>query len=167
MDLASETSTYSKWKKRTKPWNLCEVMRRSFSIFYSYLALSANILFESYDEFTHLALEIISTWPFPFVQHIPRGFDLAILRSLREFFVALRDGKNNDSSWKKSIYKEICKLDQDIPQRFQTPDVLEHLDKIIVEWNVFTIFVWRFALITVCVLWRCLVAQLFSPFQNV
>ena len=36
-------------------------MRRSFSIFYSYLALSANILFESYDEFTHLALEIIST----------------------------------------------------------------------------------------------------------
>uniref|UniRef100_UPI0037E760DA prospero homeobox protein 1-like n=1 Tax=Semicossyphus pulcher TaxID=241346 RepID=UPI0037E760DA len=38
--------------------------------------------------------------------------------TLREFFVAISMGKDRDPSWKKAIYKVICKLDSDVPAEF-------------------------------------------------
>lgn len=51
--------------------------------------------------------------------------------SLREFFVAIQNGKDNEPSWKKVIYKVICKLDQDIPEIFKSPNVLDRLEEIV------------------------------------
>uniref|UniRef100_UPI00358E3CE7 prospero homeobox protein 1-like n=1 Tax=Myxine glutinosa TaxID=7769 RepID=UPI00358E3CE7 len=41
--------------------------------------------------------------------------------TLREFFLALQAGKDVDPSWKKAIYKVICKLDDDLPEVFRFP----------------------------------------------
>jgi len=51
--------------------------------------------------------------------------------SLREFFMAIQSGKDHEPSWKKVIYKVICKLDQDIPEIFKSPNVLDRLDEIV------------------------------------
>ncbi|KAI3364323.1 hypothetical protein L3Q82_011127 [Scortum barcoo] len=40
--------------------------------------------------------------------------------TLREFYVAISMGKDRDPSWKKSIYKVICKLDSDVPAEFKS-----------------------------------------------
>ncbi|MED6291030.1 hypothetical protein CHARACLAT_019444 [Characodon lateralis] len=40
--------------------------------------------------------------------------------TLREFYVAISMGKDRDPSWKKTIYKVICKLDSDIPPEFKS-----------------------------------------------
>nr|XP_020472964.1 prospero homeobox protein 1-like [Monopterus albus] len=40
--------------------------------------------------------------------------------TLREFYIALSMGKDRDPSWKKAIYKVICKLDSDVPTEFKT-----------------------------------------------
>ncbi|XP_036003492.1 prospero homeobox protein 1 [Fundulus heteroclitus] len=39
--------------------------------------------------------------------------------TLREFYVAISMGKDRDPSWKKTIYKVICKLDSDVPPEFK------------------------------------------------
>ncbi|XP_044026114.1 prospero homeobox protein 1-like isoform X2 [Siniperca chuatsi] len=39
--------------------------------------------------------------------------------TLREFYVAISMGKDRDPSWKKAIYKVICKLDSDVPAEFK------------------------------------------------
>nr|XP_020512599.2 prospero homeobox protein 1-like [Labrus bergylta] len=39
--------------------------------------------------------------------------------TLREFFIAISMGKDRDPSWKKAIYKVICKLDSDVPAEFK------------------------------------------------
>ncbi|XP_036941424.1 prospero homeobox protein 1-like [Acanthopagrus latus] len=39
--------------------------------------------------------------------------------TLREFYVAISVGKDRDPSWKKAIYKVICKLDSDVPAEFK------------------------------------------------
>ncbi|KAM6992359.1 prospero homeobox protein 1-like [Tautogolabrus adspersus] len=39
--------------------------------------------------------------------------------TLREFFIAISMGKDRDPSWKKAIYKVICKLDSDVPGEFK------------------------------------------------
>ncbi|XP_034555008.1 prospero homeobox protein 1-like [Notolabrus celidotus] len=39
--------------------------------------------------------------------------------TLREFFIAISLGKDHDPSWKKAIYKVICKLDSDVPAEFK------------------------------------------------
>ncbi|XP_074541681.1 prospero homeobox protein 2-like [Halichoeres trimaculatus] len=39
--------------------------------------------------------------------------------TLREFFIAISLGKDHDPSWKKVIYKVICKLDSDVPAEFK------------------------------------------------
>ncbi|CAG5928084.1 unnamed protein product [Menidia menidia] len=38
--------------------------------------------------------------------------------TLREFYVAISMGRDRDPSWKKAIYKVICKLDSDVPAEF-------------------------------------------------
>uniref|UniRef100_A0A3Q1HN32 Prospero domain-containing protein n=1 Tax=Anabas testudineus TaxID=64144 RepID=A0A3Q1HN32_ANATE len=40
--------------------------------------------------------------------------------TLREFYIAISLGKDRDPSWKKAIYKVICKLDSDVPADFKS-----------------------------------------------
>ncbi|XP_040919828.1 prospero homeobox protein 1-like [Toxotes jaculatrix] len=40
--------------------------------------------------------------------------------TLREFYIAISMGKDRDPSWKKAIYKVICKLDSDVPAEFKS-----------------------------------------------
>uniref|UniRef100_A0A087XPM3 Prospero domain-containing protein n=1 Tax=Poecilia formosa TaxID=48698 RepID=A0A087XPM3_POEFO len=40
--------------------------------------------------------------------------------TLREFYIAISMGKDRDPSWKKTIYKVICKLDSDVPPEFKS-----------------------------------------------
>lgn len=40
--------------------------------------------------------------------------------TLREFYIAISMGKDRDPSWKKAIYKVICKLDSDLPPEFKS-----------------------------------------------
>ena len=47
--------------------------------------------------------------------------------TLREFFVAVRDGKDAESSWKKQIYKVIARYDEPIPEYFKTQEFLKQL----------------------------------------
>lgn len=65
-----------------------------------------------------------------FLFQVPEKFLEVTRSSLREFFLAIRAGKDCDPAWKKVIYKVICKLDQDIPELFKSPNVLDHLDEI-------------------------------------
>ncbi|PAV85592.1 hypothetical protein WR25_24969 isoform A [Diploscapter pachys] len=48
--------------------------------------------------------------------------------SLREFFDAIRLGRDSEPSWKKSIYKVINRLDDHIPEYFKDPNFLERLE---------------------------------------
>ncbi|XP_030069591.1 prospero homeobox protein 2 [Microcaecilia unicolor] len=52
---------------------------------------------------------------------VPEQFLNTATVTLREFFSAVNTGKDLDPSWKKSIYKIICKLDSDIPEVFKSP----------------------------------------------
>lgn len=47
--------------------------------------------------------------------------------TLREFFNAIVAGKDVDPSWKKAIYKVICKLDSEVPEIFKSPNCLQEL----------------------------------------
>ncbi|XP_069501192.1 prospero homeobox protein 1-like isoform X2 [Ambystoma mexicanum] len=55
---------------------------------------------------------------------IPAKFLEVSQITLREFFSAVVTGKDVDPSWKKAIYKVICKLDSDIPEAFKSPNCL-------------------------------------------
>nr|XP_056707829.1 prospero homeobox protein 2 [Euleptes europaea] len=56
---------------------------------------------------------------------VPDGFlDVANL-TLREFFGAIKGGKDLDPSWKKPIYKIISKLDSKIPDTFKSSSCLQ------------------------------------------
>ncbi|KAL1258436.1 hypothetical protein QQF64_011680 [Cirrhinus molitorella] len=44
--------------------------------------------------------------------------------TLQEFFGAISLSKDSDPSWKKAIYKVICKLDSDVPEDFKSPSYL-------------------------------------------
>ncbi|XP_016359966.1 prospero homeobox protein 1-like [Sinocyclocheilus anshuiensis] len=44
--------------------------------------------------------------------------------ALQEFFSAISLSKDSDPSWKKAIYKVICKLDSDVPEDFKSPSYL-------------------------------------------
>nr|XP_015194374.1 PREDICTED: prospero homeobox protein 1-like [Lepisosteus oculatus] len=49
--------------------------------------------------------------------------------TLREFFSAIRGGRDGDPSWKKGIYKVICKLDSEIPEAFKSPGCPQELGR--------------------------------------
>ncbi|XP_070971534.1 prospero homeobox protein 1-like [Oncorhynchus clarkii lewisi] len=58
---------------------------------------------------------------------VPERFlDVAQI-TLREFFNAIVAGKDVDPSWKKAIYKVICKLDSEMPEVFKSPNCLQDL----------------------------------------
>ncbi|NXT29043.1 PROX2 protein, partial [Syrrhaptes paradoxus] len=58
---------------------------------------------------------------------VPGRFLEVASLTLREFFNAVRAGKDADPSWKKPIYKIISKLDSDIPEGFKATSCSEEL----------------------------------------
>ncbi|XP_037541368.1 prospero homeobox protein 2-like [Nematolebias whitei] len=50
---------------------------------------------------------------------VPERFLEVAEITLREFYIAISVGKDHDPSWKKAIYKVICKLDSDVPAEFK------------------------------------------------
>ncbi|CAG5082591.1 Oidioi.mRNA.OKI2018_I69.PAR.g10163.t1.cds [Oikopleura dioica] len=55
---------------------------------------------------------------------VPEEFLDVALMSLREFFVNIKEGRDVDPSWKKAIYKIICKSDIEIPDAFKSATFL-------------------------------------------
>ena len=55
---------------------------------------------------------------------MPEEFLEVALMSLREFFVNIKEGRDVDPSWKKAIYKIICKSDTEIPDAFKSATFL-------------------------------------------
>ncbi|KAI6240857.1 Prospero domain-containing protein [Aphelenchoides fujianensis] len=51
-----------------------------------------------------------------------------IEETLKEFFRALRDGRDSEPSWKKAIYKVIQQLDEQIPDFFKTQQFMTQLE---------------------------------------
>lgn len=51
-------------------------------------------------------------------QQVPNGFLEVAELTLRQFYTAVSTGKDRDPSWKKAIYKVICKLDAELPAQF-------------------------------------------------
>ncbi|XP_063775146.1 prospero homeobox protein 1 isoform X2 [Pseudophryne corroboree] len=58
---------------------------------------------------------------------VPERFLEVAQITLREFFNAIIAGKDVDPSWKKAIYKVICKLDSEVPEIFRSPNCLQEL----------------------------------------
>ncbi|XP_077580485.1 prospero homeobox protein 1-like [Stigmatopora nigra] len=58
---------------------------------------------------------------------VPDRFIEVAQVTLREFFNAIVAGKDADPSWKKAIYKVICKLDSEVPETFKSPNCLQEL----------------------------------------
>ncbi|NWR71260.1 PROX1 protein, partial [Centropus unirufus] len=58
---------------------------------------------------------------------VPGQFLEVASLTLREFFSAIRAGKDADPSWKKPIYKIISKLDSDIPEGFKAAGCSQEL----------------------------------------
>ncbi len=59
---------------------------------------------------------------------VPDGFLQVSTTTLREFFEAIKLGKDSEPSWKKTIYKVIGKLDEMLPEFFKSPTCLEELE---------------------------------------
>jgi len=70
----------------------------------------------------------IITHVFFFFHQIPSHFRFVCEQTLKEFFKAIQDGKDAESSWKKSIYKVIARLDEAVPDYFKSPTFLEQLE---------------------------------------
>lgn len=69
----------------------------------------------------------MSTWKFTTffsVPQVPDRFLEVAEITLHEFYNAISATKDSDPSWKKSIYKVICKLDSDVPDEFKTSSYL-------------------------------------------
>ncbi|KAF0768321.1 homeobox protein prospero isoform X1 [Aphis craccivora] len=58
----------------------------------------------------------------------PSNFEYVVQQTLREFFVAIQNGKDTEQSWKKSIYKVISRMDDTVPEYFRSPNFLEQLE---------------------------------------
>ncbi|KAL0969130.1 hypothetical protein UPYG_G00222950 [Umbra pygmaea] len=55
---------------------------------------------------------------------VPERFLEVAEVTLQEFFNAISTAKDSDPSWKKAIYKVICKLDSDVPDEFKSSTCL-------------------------------------------
>lgn len=58
------------------------------------------------------------------VRQVPDRFLEVAEVTLQEFFSAISLSKDSDPSWKKAIYKVICKLDSDVPEDFKSTSYL-------------------------------------------
>lgn len=63
---------------------------------------------------------------------VPDEFLEVGLLSLREFYVNIKEGRDADPSWKKAIYKIICKSDTEIPESFKSATFLTD----VAHWNI-------------------------------
>ncbi|XP_066945559.1 homeobox protein prospero isoform X1 [Macrobrachium rosenbergii] len=59
---------------------------------------------------------------------IPEHFRYVVEQTLKEFFKAIQEQKDAESSWKKAIYKVIARLDEPVPEYFKSPTFLEQLE---------------------------------------
>lgn len=59
---------------------------------------------------------------------VPPNFRFVVEQTLREFFRAIQSGKDQEQSWKKSIYKVISRMDDPVPDYFKSPNFLEQLE---------------------------------------
>ncbi|CAD6995636.1 unnamed protein product [Ceratitis capitata] len=59
---------------------------------------------------------------------VPQNFRFVIEQTLREFFRAIKGGKDTEQSWKKAIYKVISRMDDPVPEYFKSPNFLEQLE---------------------------------------
>ncbi|XP_045129920.1 homeobox protein prospero-like isoform X5 [Portunus trituberculatus] len=59
---------------------------------------------------------------------IPEHFRYVVEQTLREFFKAIQEQKDQEQSWKKAIYKIIARLDEQVPEYFKSPTFLEQLE---------------------------------------
>ncbi|XP_063613546.1 homeobox protein prospero-like isoform X2 [Penaeus indicus] len=59
---------------------------------------------------------------------IPEHFRYVVEQTLREFFKAIQEQKDQEQSWKKAIYKVIARLDEPVPEYFKSPTFLEQLE---------------------------------------
>ncbi|KRZ70409.1 Homeobox protein prospero [Trichinella papuae] len=58
----------------------------------------------------------------------PASFRRVVEATLHEFFNAVLSGRDAEPSWKKSIYKVIARMDDQIPEYFKSPNFLEQLE---------------------------------------
>lgn len=58
---------------------------------------------------------------------VPERFLEVAQITLREFFSAIVASRDVDPSWKKAIYKVICKLDSEVPEIFKSANCLQEL----------------------------------------
>uniref|UniRef100_A0A671MTV9 Prospero homeobox protein 1-like n=1 Tax=Sinocyclocheilus anshuiensis TaxID=1608454 RepID=A0A671MTV9_9TELE len=58
---------------------------------------------------------------------VPESFLEVSQITLREFFSAIVASRDVDPSWKKAIYKVICKLDSEVPQIFKSANCVQEL----------------------------------------
>lgn len=63
-----------------------------------------------------------------FTIKIPENFRGVCETTLREFYRSLQQNKDNEQSWKKSIYKVIARLDDNVPEYFKNPNFMEQLE---------------------------------------
>ncbi|KAK7082325.1 Prospero homeobox protein 1 [Halocaridina rubra] len=59
---------------------------------------------------------------------IPEHFRYVVEQTLKEFFKAIQEQKDTETSWKKAIYKVIARLDEQVPEYFKSPTFLEQLE---------------------------------------
>uniref|UniRef100_A0A914E2G6 Prospero domain-containing protein n=1 Tax=Acrobeloides nanus TaxID=290746 RepID=A0A914E2G6_9BILA len=58
----------------------------------------------------------------------PERLHCVIQETLKEFFVALQNGRDAEPSWKKAIYKVISRMDDPIPEYFKDPSFMSTLE---------------------------------------
>jgi hypothetical protein len=59
---------------------------------------------------------------------MPASFSYVVEQTMREFFKAVKDGKDAEPTWKKTIYKIIARLDDTVPEYFKSQSFLEQLE---------------------------------------
>lgn len=55
-------------------------------------------------------------------------FRQVVEETLRHFFDAIHQRRDQEQSWKKAIYKSIARLDQEVPEVFKTDAFNELLE---------------------------------------
>ncbi|KAL5008853.1 hypothetical protein ScPMuIL_014434 [Solemya velum] len=59
---------------------------------------------------------------------VPDTFRIVVQSTLREFFKAVTNAKDNEPSWKKSIYKVIARMDDVLPEFFKSANWMDQLN---------------------------------------
>ncbi|KAK7104705.1 hypothetical protein V1264_019378 [Littorina saxatilis] len=60
----------------------------------------------------------------------PESFRMVVEQTLREFFRAIYNKRDIESSWKKAIYKVIARMDEPLPDFFKSANWMEQLGEV-------------------------------------